>query len=203
MDIRRLDMGNMTLKEAINSLRDLSHTHSDSSDLKWAKEASGAYSGLLARLIPPYGLSSARYFGMFAITDASVYATDTFQLSIADTWDTATGVAGYAKVNDAILTCAKDTSLTIPAQFINAEEYKEIGYVVALFSLDGSENPQFDGFDILDSTDFETYTVEEAHYLIGRVYGIEVTDGSLVTTTIYFNQDHRGWIDDVVLKECP
>ena len=193
----------MNLKDRMAWLIDLAHSHVDSDYVSWTKTGTHTTAHLALPFRPDINAGWDIYKGMFAIRDASVYATDTFQLSISDTWDTDSAYAGYAKVNDAILTCAKDTSLIIPAQFINAEDYKEIGYVVATFSLDGSLNPQFDGFDIWDEAAFATYTTAQAHYLIGRVYGIEVTDGSLVTTAIYFNQDHRGWIDDVILKECP
>jgi hypothetical protein len=195
--------GKMTLGDAIRWVKSLAHAHVDTNDVRWTKGAFGYEARTNVSPSSAAG-SSSEYEGMFKITDTSNYDTDTYQLGIADSWNTAGSLAGYFKINDVIDSIASEAALAIPAAFRNDEAVPIVmGYVVANFDLDGSDNPQFDSFSIKTAAQFTTYTADICHFLLGRVYGIEVTDGSITTTTIYTQQDIFGWIHDTIWSECP
>jgi len=193
----------MTLGDAVRWVKSLAHVHVDTNDVLWTKGAFG-YEARTRAFSSTTGSSSGDYDGLFKITDTSTYATDTYQIGISDGWDTDSGYAGFFKINDVIGSISKNLAVSIPATFRNDEADPIVmGYIVANFDLDGSDNPQFDSFSIITEAAFKTYTADVCHFLLGRVYGVEVTDGSLTTTTIHIHQDIFGWIHDTIWAECP
>lgn len=187
-------------------LKSKAHTHIDTNDVVFTKCAFGYEARIRQAMASIGGTSSATYIGMFKIEDTSDYVAGTLQVGIYDSFPPTATNAGWAKINIADpFVVPLNLALAVPPAFIT-EVGDPIDYGFICVRFEDAESPVVasPAFSIMDGPTFETYVADECHHLLGRVYGTKVTDGSLTTyNPLVIQQDHTGWVNDVIYKECP